>query len=98
MSKMRPRLHRPDANFSVPLAIDEKAVLKPQLLYYRACRRFVIASLAAIPMPSICLIVDLDNGLPRGRSNASRVKRHARNARIVCICVVDAPSAEVPDL
>lgn len=53
---------------------------------------------AAVPMPAVGLVVDLDDGLARGGDDAARVEHHARDGIVVGVGVVDGAGAEVPDL
>jgi len=53
---------------------------------------------AAVPLPAVGLVVDLDHALAGGCADAALVEHHARHRVVVGEGVEDGARAEVPDL
>ena len=94
-------LTAPDADHAILPSLDEEAVLERDSLNDAQppfeIRIFDSAG-ATVPVPTICLVIDLDDVLACRGGNAPRVKAHRRDGAVVSKGIVDMACAEIPDL
>lgn len=69
------------------------------MLNDRVLRRVLfVGARSAVPVSSICLVVDLDNILASCTDDTTRVEHHAGDGVVIGISVGDGASSEIPDL
>jgi len=92
-------LTRPDTHGTVSTSFNQIAILYSNVFNDGVCRLVVLVSSgSAVPVPSVCLVVDLDYVCTCCRNNPTRVEHHAANGVVVSVSVSDGAGSEIPDL